>query len=708
MMMLGSMLWGVSLCAAQGTQETPSPDAIGPPTMLADQIPLFAAASVAQTPGQPSWIGERRACEGCPPRSVGRALFQTTVVNVVYGLANLARGQVTAKVTPKTWWHNMEQGWVWDLDDFTVNQIGHPYQGNNYFTTGRANGLSFYESAAVTAFGSATWEYFGETNHASLNDFINTTLGGIALGEMFHRTAWLVRDTRATGRGRLWREIGATALDPITGANRFIRGDASRVTDKPADMVPSNLSAFGAAGVLWRGTEDNAFTASPQAFFEVDAVYGDPDQGHSRTPYDAFAMKLRFGGGSGLSEARVRGRLLGQPLKDGAIQFSVVQSYDFQKNDAYATGSQSFEGAFGFTQNLSSTTRFLMLGWAGLTVLGAIDSLPLGLTEIPEEGEETGDAGQGVSEGPRYYDYGPGSDFGVTAIFSRNNRPFATIFYEGRHLYSLDGVRANHFLQRGRLDLVLPLRGAFGVGFTGEYLRSTDLLPGRRRHAHQLPLPAGARLLHVGAVVNLTMHTWVRGLCLLALAPALAFAQTAPQAPSSQPPATAGGASNVWFVAGGAFATMRGDCQTCEEDYPYRHSGAVLGDIGIRVNPRMDVGFEVYWMPIDTAQGNIRTTHFDAVAQFRPWASQGFFVKGGAGMAFVRNWVDVLGSDSFNEKALSVVIGAGWAFRPTGRLGLEVFGTQHALAMGDLQASEGLIQDVIGNRWSFGAAVVIR
>jgi Domain of unknown function (DUF3943) len=466
--MLGSLIWGVSLCGAQGTQEASSPDASGPPTMFADQVARFASASVAQTPGQPSWLVEGRACEGCPPRSVGRAVFQTTVVNVFYGLANLARGQVTAKVTPKTWWANMEQGWVWDLDDFTVNQIGHPYQGNNYFNTGRANGLSFYESAAVTAFGSGTWEYFGETNHASLNDFINTTLGGIALGEMFHRTAWLVRDTHATGRGRLWREIGATALDPVTGANRFIRGDSSRVTDKPADMVPSNLTAFAAAGALWRGTQGNAFTASGQPFLEVDAVYGDPDKGHSRTAYDAFAMRLRFGGGSAFSEARVRGRLLGQPLKNDKLQFSVVQSYDFQKNDAYATGSQSFDAAIGFTQDLSSTTRVWVLGWGGLTILGAIDSLPIGLTAPPEE-EESGDAGQGVSEGPRYYDYGPGSDFGVTASFSRNNRPFAVLFYEGRHLYSLDGVRANHFLQRGRVDLRLPLRGAFGVGVTGEY-----------------------------------------------------------------------------------------------------------------------------------------------------------------------------------------------------------------------------------------------
>jgi hypothetical protein len=203
------------------------------------------------------------------------------------------------------------------------------------------------------------------------------------------------------------------------------------------------------------------------------------------------------------------------------------------------------------------------------------------------------------------------------------------------------------------------------------------------------------------------MRTWVFGLCALALAPALAFAQAAPQAPSSQP-APAGGASNVWFVAGGAFATLRGDCQTCEEDFPYRHSGAVLGDIGIRVTPRMDVGAEVFWMPIETSEGNIRTTHFDAVAQFRPWTSKGFFLKGGAGMAFVRNWVDVLGPDSFNEKGLSVIIGGGWVVRPTSRLGLQFFATQHAFALGDLQASQGLINDVIGNRWSVGAAVVIR
>ena len=45
----------------------------------------------------------------------------------------------------------------------------------------------------------------------------------------------------------------------------------------------------------------------------------------------------------------------------------------------------------------------------------------------------------------------------------------AGFFYEGRHIYSLDGVRANHFLQRARLDLMLPVRGAFGFGASMEY-----------------------------------------------------------------------------------------------------------------------------------------------------------------------------------------------------------------------------------------------
>ena len=113
-------------------------------------------------------------------------------------------------------------------------------------------------------------------------------------------------------------------------------------------------------------------------------------------------------------------------------------------------------------------------------------------------------------------------------------------------------------------------------------------------------------------------------------------------------------------------------------------------------------------MPVTTEGGDrIRTTHLDAVAQFRPWASKGFFVKGGAGMAFVRNWIDLAGPPT-TSKALSVVIGGGWMFEPSARLGVQLFGAQHAAALGDLVTSTADVQDVMGNFWSLGAALVVR
>jgi len=194
------------------------------------------------------------------------------------------------------------------------------------------------------------------------------------------------------------------------------------------------------------------------------------------------------------------------------------------------------------------------------------------------------------------------------------------------------------------------------------------------------------------------------GVLIAALAPSIASAQAADASQASELPA----GSNFWLVAGGSFATLRGDCQTCEGDYPYRHTGGVYLDVGRRIRPRVDVGVQTFWSSVGTASGHIKGTHIDAVGSFRPWVAQGFFVKGGAGMAFIRNWVDTIGSGSINSKALSVVIGAGWTFRPTSRVGLQLIGEQYAAALGDLQTATGPVADVMGNYWTLGAGIVIR
>jgi len=440
-------------------------------------VMLVTAQAMAQTqtpvpedssPQPAAQKDEERPCAGCPPRRLGKAFLQVTIVNGFYELANLIRGQATAHITPETWWINMKRGWEWDLDDFTVNQIGHPYQGNNYYTTGRANGLNYWESAAITAFGSGTWEYFGETNQASLNDFINTTMGGIALGEMFHRAAWLVRDPRATGKSRTFKEIGALAIDPMTGINRYLSGDVSRVEDRPSDMVPSKLGATTSFGVAARGSNTSSKPDTTDPFLEVDLLYGDIDGGRSRTPFDAFVVRLGFGGGSPFSEVKVRGRLLGQPFHNGGLQMSVLQGYQYNKNPAYQFGAQSIEVLTSTVHQFTSQTSMFAGLWGGLTILGAVDSIPPGHTG-EEEPPPDPDAPQGVSTGPRFYDYGPGTNFGGHFIMRHGPRPWLFVGYEAHHIYVLDGVRANHLLQRGRADLLLPLKGRLGASVTGEF-----------------------------------------------------------------------------------------------------------------------------------------------------------------------------------------------------------------------------------------------
>ena len=67
---------------------------------------------------------------------------------------------------------NLRGPWVVDSDGFTVNQIGHPYQGSMYHGFARSSGLSFGESLGYTFAGSAFWEIAGERTPPSKNDQI--------------------------------------------------------------------------------------------------------------------------------------------------------------------------------------------------------------------------------------------------------------------------------------------------------------------------------------------------------------------------------------------------------------------------------------------------------------------------------------------------------------------------------------------------------
>ncbi len=119
---------------------------------------------------------------------------------------------------------NLTHPLVIDRDPFSVNQLGHPYQGNIYFGFARSAGLDFWRSLAYSLGGSLLWETAGETTPPSLNDHINTAVGGAFIGEAAFRMASLLLEGGGEKPG-FWRELGAAILSPPTGFNRLVFGD---------------------------------------------------------------------------------------------------------------------------------------------------------------------------------------------------------------------------------------------------------------------------------------------------------------------------------------------------------------------------------------------------------------------------------------------------------------------------------------------------
>ena len=203
------------------------------------------------------------------------------------------------------------------------------------------------------------------------------------------------------------------------------------------------------------------------------------------------------------------------------------------------------------------------------------------------------------------------------------------------------------------------------------------------------------------------------GLCAL-LWPAAALAQAPAQTPSPQATAAPTPGSRVWIVAGAGFAAARAGCATCDRDGVYTTSQSFLVDAGMRVNPRMDAGIELYWVGLDVdGTSHIRTTFLLGVAQFYPWVDHGLFLRAGMGIGIAGNGLyNPIGpplAPPYTTNALAVAFGVGWEFKATPRWGVQVHGMQHVAALGELTTTTGAsVKNVVGNYWTVGVAVVIR
>ena len=86
------------------------------------------------------------------------------IAGFVFGLNafnRLVSDQKDYDSNPDTIWKNLWTAPKFDRDPFSINQLGHPYQGGIYHGLARSAGLNYWESLLYTIGGSFLWETYG-------------------------------------------------------------------------------------------------------------------------------------------------------------------------------------------------------------------------------------------------------------------------------------------------------------------------------------------------------------------------------------------------------------------------------------------------------------------------------------------------------------------------------------------------------------------
>ena len=391
-------------------------------------------------------------CEGpCHPKRVELAVLQMVLINYLVGTFNrVVRNEPFTYVSPETWATNFREGFNWDDNRFQTNQYAHPFHGSIYFNAGRSNGLDFWESAPLTAAGSLMWEYMGESHRPSFNDWIATTMGGIALGESFWRLSSLVLNNESTGKSRVLKEIAGAALNPMRGFNRLMRGDVSYVGPNDFERDPGFFAIRIDAGARAIGEGRSLDNGQTHGFVSFDFEYGDMFAKDYRKPFDDFRLSVQMNGRNQqvIGRVQVEGVLYSSELTPTTKHlFRVWNNYDYINNDALEFGRNGVTlgvvSRFPVSDKLEVRTT---LG-GNIIVLGGINSEFVGVAD-------------------RTYDFGPGIGFQVGARLLRRGSLFRylELGYSVDWIHTVSGADGEHVAQLAFIGSSIPIRGTLGIG----------------------------------------------------------------------------------------------------------------------------------------------------------------------------------------------------------------------------------------------------
>jgi hypothetical protein len=434
--------------SAPAAAPAPAP-AASPPLKLAD----YNASPSARNPSNYLW-----------------PLVGIASINLGMWVVPYASGSPFVKVNPSVWAEHFRSGPQWDDGEFEINQLAHPYQGSMYFSAARVNGLSFWEAAPYTLAGSWMWEYFMEHEQPSTSDFLTTTIGGTFLGETLYRLSNAIRNDSTSGSTRLWRELAAFAVNPVSGLDRVFTGKAW--ADGPAGTtVPMRMNLR--VGIDGFGQpEGTGWGTTFRARIRFD--YGDPyAKSRVTTPFEVFHLALQLSAsdtilGQGLEGTGV---LLGRRFSAGPNQASLlawVMSYQYSTNGTAKLLTRESAGVYQLGELGTGLGWFARWGLgAGFSVHSELDVLavPSGAVTSP----------YAKYEANRSYNYGVGGALKLE-LSLRQERLGRLYARANSHLYAVvDGAQGTDSVGDVQLGAYANLSQGHGLGFNATHYSRRSL-----------------------------------------------------------------------------------------------------------------------------------------------------------------------------------------------------------------------------------------
>lgn len=361
------------------------------------------------------------------------------------------------KISFKSMWSNLQDGFEYDTDNFLTNYFAHPFHGSLYYNTGRTNGYDFWESTVFALTGSMLWEFFAETFRPSFNDWVSTSVNGITFGESLYRLSGMITDNKATGSERVWREIAAAIINPVRGVNRLFTGETYRIFPNPGYGRPTEFSIALSAGLrnIWvdnSTTDSSSHDSQQQGIFTMNLNYG--NEFKTKEPFSHFLFNVTLNSADPkLTSLYSSGYLFGWGLKKNKkVQhnLNLDLEYNYVNNPGYLYGEAAvipnLLSNFKIGQETQLITR---IGLNGILMGGT-----------PNDYDT-------LSEG-RTYDMGPG--IGGRAFFEIRKKgwSFLSAGYSGFYIFTMsEPSGSEHYLHYATVALKIPLKNYFAIGLEG-------------------------------------------------------------------------------------------------------------------------------------------------------------------------------------------------------------------------------------------------